>query len=1082
VLGADDAAGLTLGTTSAVPWTGLVSRHARAGGHAWASVLRSPGNPRILIVSRALVARDSAHASAFKRALGRVGKSAADAVDARALGVRARAVRNAQRVVWRDGPVVGEIVAVGATKGDGLVARLQDIVRTRVRRTINRSAWDTLLARARGGRPDAATAQQAFSLAVAPLPGVRVPRGPRGSVPDGTLATSWVLANYARLTPSRRQAVDRIVRRAFALSVQGRAAGGKLDAIRDEAVAFVGRQAGVQLTLPVTIVRNYPSTGSGAATLGVDASGSYRSDQPAARCIVSVRQGGASKTVIAAEVFHCLQIQLAGHASALQALDTGRAWLGEGSAAYAGCLFSQDGAAPYRKAYAAYVDEPTTPLDQRTYDAIGFFAHLHQSGVGALSNFATALSAQSLAVAYPAARTEGAAGLFDSWASSLYRTPSRGSDWDVGGPCAPPRSQRAPATPIVLAGSGAITLTAPAYAAHPYELFVGRSKADAIRVRPISGHLRVGSSGLDDQPKGEAIYCLAGSPQGANPDLALSGGPDGAKVTVTAVAAAAACGPGGTATCRTQLCLPFSGDSLLPPGTAPPPIGTFPQDNPIPAENTKPGTPKNVWDVSGAGAADIQGFTTDISYNHGQTASFKVDTGSSSSIFHLDIYRMGWYQGMGAHKVATVSGSGLNQPTCASMPSQADAYPGLVDCGTWSVNATWAIPADATSGVYFAKAIRNDNGDASHIFFVVRNDASHSDLYYQTSDTTWQAYNSYGGNSLYTGGPLTVPNRAAAVSYNRPLITRDGPTSADWIFNAEYPMIRWLERNGYDVSYESGVDTDRNGSLLRNHRVFLSTGHDEYWSGPQRSNVESARGAGVNMAFFSGNEVFWKTRWANSIDGSNTAYRTMVCFKETHANAKIDPSSTWTGTWRDPRSQSYEPSVRPENELTGQIFTVDDDTYAIQVPSTYRDLPFWRHTSVASLGSGQTETLAAGSLGYEWDSDNLTGAIRPPSFTQPAGLTELSSTTQSTTVYIQDYGSTYGSGIATHHLTMYKAPNGGGLVFGAGTVQWSWGLDPDHDRSTGATSGNATMQQATVNLLSDMSARPATPQSDVVVG
>ena len=71
--------------------------------------------------------------------------------------------------------------------------------------------------------------------------------------------------------------------------------------------------------------------------------------------------------------------------------------------------------------------------------------------------------------------------------------------------------------------------------------------------------------------------------------------------------------------------------------------------------------------------------------------------------------------------------------------------------------------------------------------------------------------------------------------------------------------------------------------------MFLSVGHDEYWSGGQRANVEAARDAGVNLAFFSGNEVFWKTRWENSIDGSGTAYRTLVCYKETHANAKIDP-------------------------------------------------------------------------------------------------------------------------------------------------------------------------------------------------
>ena len=84
-------------------------------------------------------------------------------------------------------------------------------------------------------------------------------------------------------------------------------------------------------------------------------------------------------------------------------------------------------------------------------------------------------------------------------------------------------------------------------------------------------------------------------------------------------------------------------------------------------------------------------------------------------------------------------------------------------------------------------------------------------------------------------------------------------------------MVRWLERNGYDVSYFTGVDADRRGSEILDHKIYLSVGHDEYWSGEQRANVEAARDAGVNLAFFSGNESFWKTRWENSIDGSGTA-------------------------------------------------------------------------------------------------------------------------------------------------------------------------------------------------------------------
>ena len=101
------------------------------------------------------------------------------------------------------------------------------------------------------------------------------------------------------------------------------------------------------------------------------------------------------------------------------------------------------------------------------------------------------------------------------------------------------------------------------------------------------------------------------------------------------------------------------------------------------------------------------------------------------------------------------------------------------------------------------------------------------------------------------------------MSYNRPFTTR-GTGAEDWVFNAEYPMVRWLERNGYDVSYTTGVDTDRLPAELLEHETYMSVGHDEYWSGAQRANVEAARAAGVNLAFFSGNEIFWKTRWENS--------------------------------------------------------------------------------------------------------------------------------------------------------------------------------------------------------------------------
>ncbi|MEU4424418.1 N,N-dimethylformamidase beta subunit family domain-containing protein [Actinoplanes sp. NPDC024001] len=484
--------------------------------------------------------------------------------------------------------------------------------------------------------------------------------------------------------------------------------------------------------------------------------------------------------------------------------------------------------------------------------------------------------------------------------------------------------------------------------------------------------------------------------------------------------------------------------------------------NPVACENTKPGTPRGTWDVSGAGSAALQGFPTEMSVDVGETVHFKVR--STAASYRLDIYRMGYYGGNGARLIDSVNPVGRqSQPDCLS-----NAATGLVDCGNWAVSASWPVPATAVSGIYFARLVRTDGtSGASHVLFVVRDDARRSDLLFQTSDTTWQAYNTYGGNSLYTGSPA---GRAYKVSYNRPITTR-GTGSEDAVFNAEYPMVRFLEANGYDVSYFSGIDTDRRGALLRNHRVFLSVGHDEYWSGPQRANVEAARDAGVHLAFFSGNEVFWKTRWETAVDGSGTPYRTMVCYKETHANAAIDPSSEWTGTWRDPRFSPPKNGGRPENALTGTIFKVNSGTVNLQVPAADGKMRLWRDTTVSTLATGATATLGSGVIGYEWDEDADNG-FRPP------GQIRLSTTRATGVEVLVDHGSTFQSNsTATHHLTLHRAASGA-LVFGAGTVQWSWGLDSNHDRGSGAAS--TPMRQATVNLFADMGAQPATLQSGLV--
>lgn len=484
--------------------------------------------------------------------------------------------------------------------------------------------------------------------------------------------------------------------------------------------------------------------------------------------------------------------------------------------------------------------------------------------------------------------------------------------------------------------------------------------------------------------------------------------------------------------------------------------------NAIACENERTGTPSSQWQIDGAGDLTIQGFGTRMSLQPGETIDFKIKTDASA--YTVDILRLGYYQGNGARRVGAASTPvAISQPDCLTDPATQ-----IFDCGNWAVSSYWTAPTDAVSGVYIALLTRTDTGGQSHIPFILRNDASHSDILFQTADTTWQAYNSYGGASFY-GGAAPV-GRAYKLSYNRPFNTRANAGGRDFLFGNEYPMIQFLESNGFDVSYTSGIDTDLRGDLLRNHKVFYSVGHDEYWSGPQRANIEAARDAGVNLAFFAGNEIYWRTRWENSIDGTGTTHRTLVCYKETWANAKIDPSPEWTGTWRDPRFASQaNGGGLPENALVGTLYMSNDTSLPIKVSFDEGKNRFWRNTSLANLTPGTTATLSDSTIGYESNEDVDNGF-------RPAGVTHLSTTTGAALAYLTDFGNTTAAGTTTHHLTQYRAPSGA-LVFSAGSIQWSWGLEAEHD---GAGAVDPRMRQAMINLMADMGVQPTTLVSGLV--
>src|SRR4029077_8514638 len=200
--------------------------------------------------------------------------------------------------------------------------------------------------------------------------------------------------------------------------------------------------------------------------------------------------------------------------------------------------------------------------------------------------------------------------------------------------------------------------------------------------------------------------------------------------------------------------------------------------------------------------------------------------------------------------------------------------------------------------------------------------------------------------------------------------------------------------------------------------------------------------------------------------------RTLITYKESLDSTQSDPADppTWTGAWRGTPFSPPGDGGQAENALTGQLWEVNCCSYADTVPSVYSKLRLWRNTAVASLPSGQTYTMPPATLGYEWDSDVNNGF-------RPAGEIDMSQTCQKVLEKLYTVTEELVSDNACNSLTLYRAASGA-LVFDAGTIQWAWGLESDHDGDP-QTPPDPVMQQATVNLLADMGMQPATLESDL---
>jgi hypothetical protein len=421
-------------------------------------------------------------------------------------------------------------------------------------------------------------------------------------------------------------------------------------------------------------------------------------------------------------------------------------------------------------------------------------------------------------------------------------------------------------------------------------------------------------------------------------------------------------------------------------------------------ENEKPGTPG--WaSFQLAPPRAIEGYT-DPSTAPGETLGFHVST-SSDERYRILVYRAGYYGGIGARRVACLpSCDGTAEGRERVIPPASPE--GLVHAG-WPVSQSLEIPADWVSGYYFADfqlASGPYAGRVTTTWFLVREDPGlrRAPILVQGSPTTWQAYNGWGGGSLYEfnspGG-----RRAAKIAFDRPY---DQPLEQR-PEALEVPLVRFLERNGYDVAYQADVDTARDPSSLAGRRVVAVAGHSEYWSKEVRDGFEAARAAGIDLAFFGANAAYWQVRYEDD-------FRTIVSYKSAAWDPEPDPALDTT-LFRALVPPRYECALMGIQHAGGTLDWTTDGDYTVSEDAE-RD-PWMRRAGFVT-------------------GDVVKGVVSREVDTIPSSQSPQSSCGNTLTVLFHRELGTAESGDAD---AVKFTSASGSRVFASGSHQFVWGLE-----------------------------------------
>ena len=291
--------------------------------------------------------------------------------------------------------------------------------------------------------------------------------------------------------------------------------------------------------------------------------------------------------------------------------------------------------------------------------------------------------------------------------------------------------------------------------------------------------------------------------------------------------------------------------------------------NPVAAENALPGT--TAWNITPSNFRQVEGYVTEISVAPGETLHFHVQT-TPPGRYRIEIYRLGWYGGAGGRLLACLPTCTSDKAGVAQPVPPFDPVTGLLDAG-WPVTDTITVPDSWVSGYYLADLVltsRPGERVGSRVPFVVRAPAGEkSQILIQVPVNTWEAYNAWGGRSLYIPDQSGINNNH--VSFERPF--DQTPFARGSQMQWELPLIHFLERGGYDVSYQADSDTDADPGTLLEHRLVIVAGHSEYWTKDMRDGFERARDLGTNLAFLGADQSYWQIDYADANRNVLVEYR-----------------------------------------------------------------------------------------------------------------------------------------------------------------------------------------------------------------